>query len=216
MVNDMKIKQRKLLVLGISILILVMCIASALINNFSHKSIKSIEKNTRKQEKGEKELLIVEDLLTINPFSRPGTALTKVNNIVVHYVGNPKTTAKENRDYFESLSVTGETYASSHYVVGIDGEVIQCIPLNEESYCSNNRNNDTISIEVCHVDETGKFTDESYLGLVQLCAWLCKVYGLKEDDIIRHYDITGKVCPKYYVDYPTEWDKFKVEVAKRL
>ena len=77
------------------------------------------------------------DLLTVNPYSRPGTALEQVNGIVIHYTANPGTTAKQNRDYFEGLSHSGETSASSHFVIGIDGEIVQCIPCNEIAYASN-------------------------------------------------------------------------------
>ena len=95
------------------------------------------------------------DLLTVNPWSRPGTPLEKIDGIVIHYVGNPGTTAKANRNYFESLSSgETETYASSHFIVGLEGEVIQCIPLTEIAYASNIRNEDTVAIEVCHPDET--------------------------------------------------------------
>lgn len=48
------------------------------------------------------------DLLTVNPWSRPGTPLEKIDGIVIHYVGNPGTTAKANRNYFESLSSGGD------------------------------------------------------------------------------------------------------------
>ena len=64
--------------------------------------------------------LIVE-LLDINEYSRPGTALEKVNGIVVHYTANPGTTAEQNRGYFEGLAQSGETYASSHFVIGLSG-----------------------------------------------------------------------------------------------
>ena len=46
---------------------------------------------------------IDQQFLTVNPYSRPGTKLAAVNSIVVHYIGNPGTTAQQNRDYFESL-----------------------------------------------------------------------------------------------------------------
>ena len=39
---------------------------------------------------------ITADLLPVNPWSRPGTRLCAVNGIVVHYVGNPGTTAAQN------------------------------------------------------------------------------------------------------------------------
>ena len=85
-----------------------------------------------------------QDLLTVNPWSRPGTPLEKIDGVVIHYVGNPSTTAQANRNYFESLSSgETETYASSHFVVGLEGEVIQCIPLTEIAYASNIRNDDT-------------------------------------------------------------------------
>ena len=111
------------------------------------------------------------DLLTPNKYSRPQTPLEKVNGIVVHYVANPCSTALENRNYFEGLKdQTGSktTSASSHFVIGLEGEVVQCIPLDEIAYASNSRNTDTVSIECCHPDETGKFTDATYDSLVQL------------------------------------------------
>ena len=113
------------------------------------------------------------NLLTPNPYSRPQKPLEQVNGIVVHYVANPCSTARENRLYFESLKdQTGSntTSASSHFVIGLEGEVVQCIPLDEVAYASNNRNSDTISIECCHPDITGKFYDSTYQSLVDLCA----------------------------------------------
>ena len=152
---------------------------------------------------------ITENFLTPNPYSRPQTALHEVNAVVVHYVGNPGTTAGQNRDYFESLSVTKDTSASSHFVIGLEGEVIQCIPLDEISYCSNQRNNDTVSIECCHPDAGGRFTAQTYDSLVRLVRWLCDKYELDcGSDVIRHYDVTGKECPRYYVKNPDAWKQF--------
>lgn len=156
---------------------------------------------------------IQENLLTPNQYSRPQIPLEQVNGIVIHYVGNPGSTAEANRDYFNNLANTKTTYASSHFVIDIDGTIIQCLPLTEISYCSNDRNYDTISIECCHPDATGKFTDETYHSLVQLVAWLSASYNLEQDDIIRHYDITGKRCPLYFVDHPRAWTTFKKEVS---
>lgn len=151
-------------------------------------------------------------LLTVNEYSRPGTALEKVGGVVVHYTANPGTTAQQNRDYFEGLGQSGETYASSHFVIGIEGELIQCIPCQEIAYASNDRNEDTISIECCIPDETGKFSDAAYNTLIHLLAWLMGRYDLEIDDIIRHYDVTQKACPKYYVEHPEAWEKLKEDV----
>lgn len=153
--------------------------------------------------------------LTINEWSRPGTELEKIGGVVIHYVGNPGTNAQANRNYFESLSSgVDNVYASAHFVVGLEGEVLQCIPLTEISYASNERNTDTVAIEVCHPDETGIFSTVSYDRTVELAAWLCHEFHLDpEEDVIRHYDVTGKNCPLYYVENPEAWDAFRNDVA---
>ena len=145
-----------------------------------------------------------QQIIKVDGDSRRGVMLEGVRNIVIHYVGNPGTTAQQNRDYYASRS----SDVSSHFVIGLKGEIIQCIPLHEKSSASNHRNKDTISIEVCHPDESGKFTDASYQSLVKLTAWLIDVCDLDSDDVIRHYDITGKQCPLYFVTHEDAWKKF--------
>jgi N-acetylmuramoyl-L-alanine amidase len=155
------------------------------------------------------------DYLTVNPWSRPGEELKKINGVVIHYVGNPGTSAEANRNYFESLSGgEQETYASSHFIIGLEGEVVQCVPLTEIAYASNSRNDDTVSIEVCHPDETGAFSRPAYDRCVELTAWLCRVFRLRPgEDVIRHYDVTGKLCPRYFVEDPEAWDAFLEDVS---
>ena len=155
-------------------------------------------------------------LLDINEYSRPGIESDGITGIVIHYTANPGSTAQENRDYFEGLKDTHETSASSNFVVGLEGEIIQCVPTWEVAYASNERNKDTISIECCHPDETGKFTEETYQSMVQLTAWLCRQYSLTADTVIRHYDVTGKNCPKYFVENEEAWANFKEDVANAL
>lgn len=147
-----------------------------------------------------------------NEYSRPGDPLEEVNGIVIHYVGNPNTSAKNNRNYFNSLASTGATYASSHFIVGLEGEVIQCVPLDEISYCSNSRNADTVAIECCHPDETGEFNEMTYASLVKLAGWLCYTYELDEEQVIRHYDVKGKLCPLYYVEHEDAWLQMKKDI----
>ena len=161
---------------------------------------------------------VEQDYLTVNEWSRPGTELEEINGVVIHYVGNPGTTAHANRNYFESLSSGQEgTYASSHFIVGLEGEVIQCVPLTEVAYASNTRNGDTVSIEVCHPDETGEFSPVTYDRAVELTAWLCVRFKLDpETDVIRHYDVTGKECPRYYVEHPEAWDAFRADVSAAI
>ena len=149
-----------------------------------------------------------QQIIKVDGDSRRGVMLEGVRNIVIHYVGNPGSTAQQNRDYYASRS----SEVSSHFVIGLKGEIIQCIPLHEKSSASNHRNKDTISIEVCHPDESGKFTDAAYQSLVNLTAWLCDICDLDSSDIIRHYDITGKQCPLYFVTHEDVWKQFLKDV----
>lgn len=156
------------------------------------------------------------ELLTVNPYSRPGTETKKITGIVVHYTANPGASAMDNRNYFENLKDSHETKVSSNFVVGLEGEIVQCVPTWEEAYASNSRNLDTVSIECCHPDETGKFNDKTYQSMVELCAWLCLKFDLDGNDVIRHYDVTGKDCPKYFVENEKAWEQFRKDVGKQL
>ena len=151
-------------------------------------------------------------LLTPNEYSRPQLPLNEVDYIAIHYTANPGATAQNNRDYFENL----EAKVSSHFVVGLEGEVIQCIPTSEMSYATNSRNVDSISIECCHNDETGVFEQATYDSTVKLTAWLCARFGMTSEQVIRHYDVTGKECPKYYVDHPDAWEQMKADIAAQI
>ena len=151
---------------------------------------------------------IDQQIINVDGDSRRGVYLEGVRDIVIHYVGNPGSTAQQNRNYYANPS----SDVSSHFVIGLKGEIIQCIPLYEKSSASNHRNKDTISIEVCHPDESGKFTDASYQSLVKLTAWLCESCDLDSGDVIRHYDITGKQCPLYFVTHENAWERFKKDV----
>ena len=137
---------------------------------------------------------IKEMLLTHN---RPRTKRTRTTAIAVHYVGNAGSSAIGNRNYFQTTS----TSVSSHYIIGLEGEIIRCIPENEVSWCTNQANSYTISIECCHPHEDGIFNDKTYKSLVELCADICKRWKLNplKGGIIRHFDVTGKVCPRGFV-----------------
>ncbi len=156
------------------------------------------------------------ELLTVNEYSRPGIETEKITGIVIHYTANPGSTAMENRDYFESLKDTQADYISSNFVIGLEGEIVQCVPTWEVAYASNTRNGDTVSIECCHPDESGEFTEATYRSAVQLSAWLCMKFDLDETAVIRHYDITGKNCPKYFVENEEAWQQFRSDIRAAL
>lgn len=154
--------------------------------------------------------------LTVNDYSRPGDPTDTIEYIVIHYLGNPKTSAQENHDYFESLKDLQDVSMSANYVVGIDGEIIECVPPGEIAYASNEMNSKSISIENCHLDDTGRFTKATYESCVHLTAWLVEEYGLERESIIRHYDVTGKECPLYYVQNEDKWEQFRDDVMNYI
>lgn len=157
-----------------------------------------------------------ENFLTPNEYSRPGDVLEEVNNIFVHYTANPKTSAAQNRSYFEQLKDTHITSASAHFIIGYNGEIIQCIPLEEIAYAVQTRNFDSVSIECCYKSADGSFTQETYDSLIELLAWLTDVYDLTTDDILRHYDCGGKKCPIYYTEHEDAWERLKKDVGEKL
>ena len=157
--------------------------------------------------------VITEDFLTVNPYSRPAEPLDGVKNIFVHYTANKNTSARQNRSYFENLGITGETSASAHFIIGYDGEIIQCLPLDEIGYAVKTRNYESISIECCYRDDSGKFTDATYQSLLQLTAWLLKEYKLAPNDVLRHYDVGGKKCPLYFVEHEDSWEQFRQDLT---
>ncbi len=172
---------------------------------------------------------IRESLLPINPFSRSGKKLYEVKGLVFHWAGNPGTSADGNRIYFGLLAnqnITDDVedrYASSHFIVD-DNAIIQCIPDNEKAWhvgsykyragieaeIGKHPNNYLIGIEICHPDNSGNFTKRTILNVIELTFYLLNKYPhLKKKDLYRHYDITGKDCPKYWVSRPNYWEDFR-------
>ena len=162
---------------------------------------------------------IEQDLIPVNPYSRPQLEMQPLQYISIHYVANPGSTARGNREYFQNLGDPNDPAyairkAGAHFVVGLEGEIIQCIPVYEGTYGMDKEHNyNTIHIECCHPDETGKFTETTIESLCKLASWLMQQYHLDSTHLIRHYDGTvGKPCPLYYVEHPDEWEALKQRI----
>lgn len=162
--------------------------------------------------------LIEKKYLPINPHSRVGHVRTATKQIVIHYVANPSSTAQQNWSCFRNYAISGERAASSNFIVGLDGEIIQCMPIYEVSYhAGKNANYSSIGIEVCHPGEDGKFSEATYQSLIKLVSWLCKKYGISRKNVIRHYDVTKKPCPLYYAGDPgsegyRHWEELRDDI----
>ena len=189
-------------------------------------------------------MVIIEKLLPINPFSRPGHQRDETFGIVYHWVGAAGQENDATARYFELLAQQSldddepDRYASAHYIIGIDGEIIRCIPDAEVAYhvgakrytglaqhrfrgYTANRYGRTpnwcaIGIELNHPDWTGKFTGKTLESAAKLGKHLLHNYLLGTHDIYRHYDITGKLCPKYFVEHEAAWLLFLEDIAEMV
>ena len=133
----------------------------------------------------------------------PGTAI-QPRELILHYIGNPGTSARQNASYFAHVN----SQTSVHYIVD-DTEIIEIIPPDQKSYGTSDRehNERGIQIEMCHPDASGRIEAAVLEKVVWLCRELMKRYGITK--IIRHYDVTGKRCPLWYVEHPEEWETLK-------
>ena len=134
--------------------------------------------------------------------------------IVVHYVG-AVSTAKNNVDYYYQL----DRKASAHYFVD-DNEIWQCVDdSNIAWHCGANkyyhddcRNKNSIGVEMCcKKDDEGNLymTDKTIENTQDLIVYLMEKYNIKEENVIRHYDVTHKICPAPFVNDEKKWTKFK-------
>lgn len=150
--------------------------------------------------------------------------INRIKYIVIHYVG-ALGGAKANCEYYGSKYIG----SSAHYFVGHNGEIWQCIEdQNIAWHCgaksykhSECRNSNAIGIEMCvHKRNTSNlnaedkdwyFEDATVSSTIELTKYLMKKYGISIDHVIRHYDVTGKICPNPYVynNGLHTWNKFK-------
>lgn len=136
----------------------------------------------------------------------------KKTGITIHSTANTESTAKNERDWLDNPQNTRS--ASWHYCVD-DSEIIQAIPDCEEAWhCSvTEGNRHSISIELCESGDRKRTVERA----AELTAIKAKEYGLTESDILRHYDWSGKCCPRILIDGKyirdgIDWSYFKERV----
>lgn len=142
----------------------------------------------------------------------------KIEWIVIHYVG-AVSTAKNNVDYFYNNDVS----KSSHYFVD-DKEIWQSVEEKDiawhcgaEVYYNACRNSNSIGIEMCcKRDKKGELyvTKETIQNTIELVKKLIEKYNIKIQNIVRHYDVTRKICPAPFVDNEEQWNDFKRRLVK--
>jgi len=127
--------------------------------------------------------------------------------IILHYVGNPSTSALANARYFHNVN----SKTSVNYIVD-DVEIVEIIPPNMKSYGTKDGeyNSRYIQIEMCHPDSTGRIGEKTLENVVWLCAKLMLQFDIEK--VIRHYDVTGKRCPRWFVYHSDEWNELKERI----
>lgn len=147
---------------------------------------------------------------------RPGRA-DAVRYIVLHYTGNRGDTAKNNADYF----ARAVTKTSAHYFVD-EKEVWQSVKDTDTAYhCGRSdgkyrhpkcRNANSIGVEMC--DSVGGVKNAVRANTVTLVKALMKKYSVPVENVVRHYDVTGKSCPAPWVEDEGAWADFKALLTK--
>lgn len=136
-----------------------------------------------------------------------------IRYIVIHYTGNDGDTADNNAKYYAG----GVVKASAHYFVDAK-EIVQSVPDlrvawsvggNKYASCSQTgggklygkcTNTNSISIEICDAVHDGVYkpAPETVAAVLDLTRELMKKYNVPAANVIRHFDVTGKLCPAYW------------------
>jgi N-acetylmuramoyl-L-alanine amidase len=182
-------------------------------------------------------LPVRQDFLT-NKVTRPALRdpakyqLRKVSAVVVHWTANERrgADAAANRNYFQITN----RFASAHYIAD-DKEVVQCLPEREVGYHCGDRawgggyktagraliegfrgltpNFFTLGLEMC-INSDGDWA-KTCRNSAALLAWILYRHGLELKSLLRHFDVTGKLCPRPFID-EGDWSGFVAQVGANL
>ena len=167
-------------------------------------------------------------LILCHPSNHGGNrAAEDIKYLVYHYTGNDGDTAKNNCLYYQNTVVQ----ASAHYFVDDDG-AIQSVPdltaawaVGGKKWSDCNKtgggtlfgkvtNRNSISIEMCDTQHNGvrMASEKTLANAAELGRMLMEKYRIPIDRVIRHFDVTGKHCPAYFMDNAA-WNTFKARLA---
>lgn len=136
-----------------------------------------------------------------------------IKYIVIHYTSNDGDTDTNNGKYFRDYVVK----ASAHYFVDSDSitqsvkdnvvaysvggnKYASCAQTGGGKYYNQCYNSNSISIELCDDVKNGVVypTDKTIENALELTRHLMKKYNVPKSRVIRHFDVTGKLCPAYW------------------
>ena len=144
-----------------------------------------------------------------------------IKYIVVHYTANNGDTARNNGNYFSQSNRN----ASAHYFVD-ENEIIQSVKdTNTAWHCGAKsykhpkcRNDNSVGIEMCsEKDDKGQYyiNQATQNRTIKLIKVLMKQYNIPIENVLRHYDVTGKLCPEPFVRNQVQWLDFKKRISEQ-
>lgn len=142
-----------------------------------------------------------------------------IEYIVIHYTSNKGDTAKNNAVYFSRQKLNPP--ASAHYFVD-ENEIWQSVHdadiawhCGAKTYKHKScRNANSLGIEICMLDKDGNIRLKSIANAIKLTKMLMQKYNISKDNVIRHFDVTGKDCPAPMVEDETLWVNFKNKLCE--
>ena len=152
---------------------------------------------------------------------------SKIKYIVWHFTANDGDTDESNAKYFKRKNIK----ASAHYFVDDDSITISVPDTYVAWSVGGSRysdykltggaslykictNTNSISIELCDTIKDGKYnaSEKTIENAIELTRKLMKKYNIPIQNVIRHFDVTGKKCPLYLINN-TEWNKVKKRIS---
>lgn len=157
-------------------------------------------------------------------------AVSKIKYIVIHFTANDGDSDESNSNFFKNN--TPKT--SAHYFVD-DDSITQSVPDNFTAWsvggskfndCNKTgggtlykvvTNTNSISIEMCDTIKNGKndVSEKTLENTIAFCKVLMKKYNISINNVVRHFDVTGKHCPVYFMNN-TAWANFKIKLQKTV
>ncbi len=175
----------------------------------------------------------LEDLSIKECFANPGNyggtrTASQIKYLVIHYTGNDGDHDEANANYYRDNVVE----ASAHYFVD-DDSITRSVPDLRVAWAVGGKkwsdcaqtgggtmygvitNTNSISVELCDTKRDGTLmvTEATLARALPLCRALMRRYNITIDRVYRHFDVTGKYCPAYYMD-PVKWAQFKSRLAE--
>lgn len=132
------------------------------------------------------------------------------DTIVIHYSGGACVSAET---LARCLINNNASDVSANYCID-DRDIICTIPPGYMSYGVTGHNNHIINIEVCFSDPDGRFELDTIANIRRVVKKCMRDFKIAPEKVVRHFDLTGKKCPWYYVENPKEWARLHKMITK--